>query len=214
MPEQSTFFSLILKHGRKLRLERGEYLYNEGDASRYIYAIESGLVGLYKVTSEGKEILLRVFGKGYFLGHRSFITGEEHHATAVVLSKSNIYQISTSSFSSLLENSQYARLVLRVLGKELRHCENRFAKMQEKDTLFRVAEALIFLKCRDPKYQWTRKEIADFCGLTMESVIRALSKLERDRFLKKEGRLLELSLSPENLCRYGISRLQEMSLLN
>jgi len=198
-------FNAIAEHGIQNEFNRGKFLYREESPSQHIYAIKSGLVGLYKVTSEGKEILLRVFGNKFFFGHRSFLAGEVHHASALILNRSEIYQISADKFLSILEKNKLYLFVMQVLSKELRVCENRFVNMQEKDTLQRVAHTLVFLKCRDPEHHWSRKEIADYCGLTMESVIRSLSRLEKDGFLFKEGRNLKLSMSQEHLCKYGIT---------
>ena len=57
-----------------------------------------------------------------------------------------------------------------------------------KTVINRIIESLVFLKHRQPDYQWTRREIGEFCGATTETVTRVLTKLETAGLITKDGR--------------------------
>ena len=182
--------------------DTGEFIYREGDTPENIYLIEDGLVGLVNMALNGQETLLRVFGNQYIFGHRSLMAGENHHASAVVLRKSKILTLCFHSINDVLENMpEFLPIITKILAKELKYSEMRFAGITSKKVTSRIIESLIFLKNRYPEYKWTRREIGEFCGAQTETVTRALTKLEKEGLIKKSGRDI-IIVDEENLfCR-------------
>lgn len=182
--------------------EAGDFVYNEGDTPENIYFIEDGLVGLVNMAMNGQETLLRVFGKNYIFGHRSLIAGEKHHASSLVLRKTKIVTLCFHSAEEIQkEMPEFMTVISKILAKELKYAEMRFAGLTSKKVTSRIIESLIFLKNRYPEYKWTRREIGEFCGAQTETVTRALTKLEKEGLIKKNGRDI-IILDENNLfCR-------------
>lgn len=188
----SKLFDLLkseLPKFRKRQFKRNEIIYNEGDIPQALYLIESGIVGLFHISQNGHETLLRVFSKNYIFGHRSFIAQEEHHASSVCLTPSTIYEVNYEVFKSVCsQNSAILMELARVLAKELRNSELRLSGLQDKSAHRRIVEGIVYLKLKHPNYTWTRKEIADFAGSTLESVVRVLTNLQELNLIEKQGR--------------------------
>lgn len=173
--------------------KRGEIIYHEGDNPNKLFFVQSGLVGLFHISETGKETFLRVFGKDAIFGHRSYLAEEPYHATAIVLAPSLIISISKEECDRICqENPLFMKLMAKKLASDLGNTELRMAGLQDKSAFKRIAESMIFLKLRYPNHTWTRKEIAEFSGSTLESVARAMTDFESQGFIKKIGRDFEI----------------------
>lgn len=160
-----------------------------GEAPKGLFFVFEGLVGLYNTNEQGKERLLRIFGKGQCLGHRSLLAKDAYHANARVIEKSQIGFISSKKAMELLAtNHEFCFKMLEKLAKELKHAELRLASSTESQVSERVAEAMLYLKETYPTHKWTRNEIAYYCGSTGPTVIRTLSDFEKKGIIKQEGR--------------------------
>jgi CRP-like cAMP-binding protein len=182
--------------------KKGDTLYQRGDVSKGLYYIESGLVALTNISDNGQEIMLRVLGNKYWVGNRSFIAEEKYHATAVILKDTHLLFLPLKNIQELLE--KYPTLLCHLAQKmswELRISEERFYDMACREAQGRIIEAFIYLKTRHPDYLWTRREIAEFTGSTIETVTRIFSSLEKEGFLKKEGRDIQI-IDEDSLLEY------------
>ena len=178
----------------KRRLEFKEYrrtekIYRAGELPLGVYFISRGLVGLTIATTAGKDHLVRLFGQRQFFGHRSILAGEDYHATAVALEPTNIIFLPRQDLDEAL--SSFPSVIFKMsqtMASELRSCEVKFAAQTDQDVTLRVIETVIYLLKMFPEHQWTRKEIAEYCGSTPPTVIKVLAKLESRSLISQEGR--------------------------
>ncbi|WP_295904873.1 Crp/Fnr family transcriptional regulator [uncultured Bdellovibrio sp.] len=169
--------------------KRGDVIYRAGEEPQNIYFVESGLVGLALWGESGKDHLVRLFKQGQIFGHRSLFAQEKYHATATVIDESQIRFLNKSQMRERMKgNCDLAEKLLETLAKELRQAEARQLVLNEKDATTRIAEAVVYLKELHPQYDWTRQEIADFCGSTTPTVIRTLAKFADDGLIEQRGR--------------------------
>lgn len=196
----------ILDTGLKKQFRKGDMLFNKGDQSKTLTYINKGIVGLVNLAPNGHESLLRIFGEKFFLGYRSFLVGEPYHASAMALSEGELLVFPYSSAEEVqAKNPELFLHLTRMLARDLRIAEERFNDITGKRVVSRIIETLIFLKQRHPNYQWTRREIGEFCGAKTETVTRALTKLEKAGLIRKDGREIHLS-SIEELLKYSESQ--------
>lgn len=175
------------------KFKKGDILFNKGDLSTLTY-IGKGIVGLVNLSLSGHESLLRVFGDKSFLGYRSFIVNESYNATAIALTDGELLIFPYQSSENLLEvNKSLFFHLSKMLARDLRISEERFNDVTGKRVTSRITETLIYLKQHHPTYQWTRREIGEFCGAKTETVTRALSKLEKRGLISKVGREIHLN---------------------
>lgn len=179
----------IFNISKKLDLKKGDFVYQEGDLPKGIYFVKNGLIALVNYSKSGEETLLRLFGNQFFFGHRSLIANEPHHANTIALRDSTIYHLPLANLDDLIKTlPEIIPNILVTLSKELRMSEQRLHDYHGQRATARIIESLLFLKCRDNQYKWTRREIGDFSGTKMETVTRVLSKLEQEDLIEKRGR--------------------------
>ena len=179
----------IIDKSSIINIKAGDLLYSKGETADCFYFIKDGLLALIDTSPNGAEILLRVFGNNFFIGHRSFIANEEFHASAEALKDSIVYKLPFISANDLLDQSPNILLhITQMLARDLRMSEERLNAFNGKRVASRIIDALVFLKQRQESYQWTRKEIGEFCGAKTETVTRTLSTLESLSLIEKDGR--------------------------
>jgi CRP-like cAMP-binding protein len=169
--------------------KRGDRIYSTGDTPEYLYLVSSGLVGLTILSPAGAEHLLRLFGRGSYFGHRSFLAQETYHADAIALEPTRIYCVPGEFVRSALKNDfQLTSDLLQQLARDLGRAERQRVDWLEADVNSRVAQALIYLKERYGQHRWTRAEIASFCGSTVSTVIKTMARFEDQGWISQQGR--------------------------
>lgn len=186
------FYQLVkpsIQSSSRLNFKRGEIIYHEGDHPKYLYFIESGMVGLFHISESGKETFFRVFGKDDIFGHRSYFAEEPYHASSIALSPVSLVFISKEECQKICgTNPELLMKMVSQMARDLGKAELRMAGLLDKTALNRISESLIYLKLKYPDYVWTRKEIAEYSGSTFETVARVMTKLEKNNLIAKKGR--------------------------
>lgn len=187
-----------------LELKRGETVYRQGDQPRGLYFVGSGLIGLVKLGTSGKEHLLRFFKQGQFFGHRSLFSKEPYHGSTIALEPTKLKLVPLDAIQTAI--GQHPRMlmdVVQVLSRELRRCEDQHVMILDNQINARVAQSLVYLKDLHPQHNWTRQEIANFCASTVSTVIKSLAELEALGLIRQDGRSIQI------IDRHGLIALQE-----
>ena len=193
----------LREFGRERVYSKGDVLYNKGDRPSGLYYIQDGMIGLINLATNGTESLLRIFGEKFFIGYRSFVVNEDYHATAVALTDVKLIYFPFENAESILTKCPKMLLhISQMLSRDLRMAEERFNDLTGKRAINRIIESLLFLKQRRPNYQWTRREIGEFCGAKTETVTRVLTQLENDGLIQKDGRDISIP-DPKKLLEYS-----------
>jgi CRP-like cAMP-binding protein len=179
LPENITDSSVTLN------LEKGDFLYHRGEKPNGFYFIKSGLMAITDISPNGNESLLRVY-----------------HASSLALEDSTVIRLPFTSVEQL--QNEYAGVFLHItqmLARDLRMAEERFNDLTGKRVMSRIIDSLLFLQRRKPDYQWTRREIGEFCGAKTETVTRSFGKLEGLGLLQKNNREIIVP-DPQKLLDY------------
>lgn len=180
-----------------MQIKKGEILYHQGDEAKGIFFVTKGIVGLKHVTATGREHLLRFFKCHHFFGHRSLLTHEPYHATAIALEPCDILFLPKQEALTLLEREPHLyKALAQVLANELKRAELQRVLILENQILARTAQSIIYLKELFPSHNWTRQEIADFIASTPTTVIKALAELEHRGLIDQIGRRIEIKDRP------------------
>lgn len=158
-----------------------------------MFCIQTGRVKLCRASRDGAVQLVGLVGPGQFLGHRELVTGHDCSYTAEVLAAGDICFIPRDTLlQELSSDPGVAHNVMRALANSLEQAESRLLEMACTRAEGRVARLL--LQCSDEGKvdPLTREEMAQFCGLTVESVSRALRGMGRQGLLAFEGRRIHV----------------------
>jgi CRP/FNR family nitrogen fixation transcriptional regulator len=165
--------------GAAMTFERNAEIYGEGETADYVYKVLSGSVRTYKVLSDGRRQVTAFFLPGDVFGIES---DDEHSNSAEAIDKSVILLVRRSSLFNLAEsNSEVARHLWEITAAELRRSQDhallliKTAKERIAAFLLDMAKRLAGKGCLE--LPMSRQDIADYLGLTIETVSRTLTLL-------------------------------------
>jgi CRP/FNR family nitrogen fixation transcriptional regulator len=159
---------------------KDQEIYGQGERAELVYEVKRGAVRSYKVLSDGRRQISAfhlphdIFG--WEIGPTYRFTAEAVvDATVRVVRRQTLEYVATTDIG-------VTRNLLSIAMKELEHAENQMMLLGRKTSLERVAAFLLEMDERLPKSSvlalpMTRRDIADYLGVTVETVSRDLSQL-------------------------------------
>lgn len=201
---------------RTVRYRADQLLFHEGEPGFGLYLICAGKVKLTKRTSAGKRLILQLRGPGDVLGAETAFGGDAYIADAQALEDATLHFIEKNAFLALMEHAP--RMALRLiqdLSQDLRLCQSKLIETAYESGQERLAHALMSIARRyglprpqgvELGLELTRGELAELAGLTAETTIRILSKLQRRGWIALSGsRILLLDVKAvEGLIEPGL----------
>lgn len=169
--------------GASMDYARNAEVYGEGELAEYVYKVMSGAVRLYKLLDDGRRQINGFYLPGDIFGIEM---GKEHHFSAEAVAQSRILVVKRSALVSLASReNKVANELWSVTARELQHVQNLMTTLGRKSALERVAAFLLEMAKRVHNNQMidlpmSRQDIADYLGLTIETVSRTFTQLESD----------------------------------
>jgi CRP-like cAMP-binding protein len=166
--------------GAPMSFPRNAEIYGEGEPADYLYKVVSGTVRTYKVLADGRRQVSGFYLPGDIFGLE---TGENHSFSAEAIAECNVLVINRSALVALAgRDHDVARQLWTLTSGELRRVEGHILLLI-KSAQERVAAFLLEMAERVPagnavELPMSRQDIADYLGLTIETVSRTLSRLE------------------------------------
>jgi CRP/FNR family transcriptional regulator, nitrogen fixation regulation protein len=166
--------------GAPMAFARNAEVYGEGEPADYLYKVIAGTVRTYKVLNDGR----RQIGAFYLVGDVFGLEmGEEHTFSAEAITDSKVLIIKRSAVVGLAaRDHEVARQLWTLTSRELRRAQDHIMLLV-KTARERVASFLLEMASRMPsgdaiELPMSRQDIADYLGLTIETVSRTLTLLE------------------------------------
>jgi len=191
---------------------RGKEIFGEAEPANYVYQITEGAVRTFELLADGRRQIGAFHLPGDVFGIE---TGDTHRFTAEAIIDTTVWIANRRSlFEGADKNISAMKDVLKLITRNLHHAESHLMLLGRQTSLERVAA---FLTEMDERLQspttmllpMNRRDIADYLGLTLETVSRSLSMLEREGILSLPGhRGKEIVLHRRSkLARLGLLRL-------
>lgn len=165
-------------------LKAGEGLIRQGDPAGHMFNITSGSVRVYKLLPDGRRQITGFLFAGDFVG---LATGDDYAFSAEAIEDATLCRFRKSDYRALIrETPALESALLERATHELAAAQNQMLLLGRKTALERVASFLLNLP-DDPvrpmtdglvRLPMTRAEIADYLGLTIETVSRVFSRLK------------------------------------
>ncbi|WP_375304959.1 helix-turn-helix domain-containing protein [Bradyrhizobium sp. A11] len=166
--------------------KKGMEIFGEREPAEYVYQVKSGAVRSYKLLSDGRRQIGAFHLSGDIFGLEN---GTHHRFTAEAIVKTSVRLIKRQRLQLVADNdAKVANNLLSMTTSNLEHAENHMLLLGRKTALERVAAFLDEMNSRHNaagvmSLPMSRRDIADYLGLTIETVSRAVTRLHRARVL-------------------------------
>jgi CRP-like cAMP-binding protein len=167
--------------GALVPFARNSEIYGENEPADYLYKVVSGTVRTYKVLVDGRRQIGGFHLPGDLFG---FETGDEHTFSAEAITDCKIIVIRRSTVVALAaRDNDIARQMWALTARELQRVQDHIMVLI-KSAQERVAGFLLEMAGRAAgggaiELSMSRQDIADYLGLTIETVSRTLTQLEK-----------------------------------
>ena len=175
------------------RYVRGESIFSEGQAGSGFYVIIGGRVKIFKLSSEGKEQILHIFGPGEPFGEVPVFEGRRFPAHAVALEDSRFLFFPRSSFVELIKKNPSLSLnMLAVLSRRLRRFTALVDDLSLKEVPGRLAAHVLYLSdkkdgANEFPLDLPKGQLAGLLGTIPETLSRILTKMVKQGLIESEG---------------------------
>lgn len=188
----------IIKLTKHPIYKKGEYLCNEGDTFATLFIVNEGRVKLSKFNVDGKEQILNIISEGGIFGEYHILSDSEpYNFSAIALTDMKICTLSKESLDYLLDkHPSINRKVFMEISKKLIQTENLVQNISSVNSDAKVAYVLLeFANNYGEKTEngirielpISREEMANYAGLTRETMSRKLSLMSKNGLIEAEG---------------------------
>lgn len=167
--------------------KKGDALFQEGDAADRFLVVTAGRIKVFKVTPDGRQLILEIFGPGDPVGAVAVYEERSYPATAIALEDAEAVTVPRRDFFALLDaHPTLVRGLLLALTRRLMELTVRLSELTGGKVESRIAR--LFVKLGEQlgrptddggvfiPMSLTRQELADLIGTTIETCIRIMSR--------------------------------------
>lgn len=181
-------------------IKKGEPIFEEGESINGVFCVKDGVCKLSKLSSNGKDQIVKLVKPGELLGQRSLISEEPTNLSAVALEDMQVCFIPKSEIMNFFnKNNNFSMNMMRTICGDLREADDHMVNMAQKTVKERLAETLLYLEDNFGKnedgtlhIQLSREELAGMIGTATESCIRLLSELNKSGYIELIGKKIAL----------------------
>ena len=172
--------------------KKGAPIFAEGDDGVGFYILVSGQVKIYKLSIDGKEQILHIFGPGEPFAEAAIFTGRSFPAYADAMQDSRVFFIPRDSFVSLIkDNPSLAMNMLGALSLRLKKFAGMIEALSLKEVPGRLASHLLLLNRQHDSDEFplniSKTQLASLLGTIPETLSRIFKKLAKAGYLEMEG---------------------------
>jgi CRP/FNR family transcriptional regulator, anaerobic regulatory protein len=190
--------SIILSHAS---LGRGECVFSAGDAFHSIYAVRSGAIKTSFPASDGHPQISGFHLPGELLGLEAISDGR-YRCTAEAMERSDVCEIPYERFEQLASRAPELHTRLQqIMSSEIGYARRLTMLRHKKSTRAQLAVFLLNLSSRLQqrgfsaqicRLSMSRKDLANYLGVSVETVCRLFARLQADGILRIQKRSVHL----------------------
>ncbi len=175
----------------QVRVAAGKTIFSEGELADSVFGLSRGFVRLYKLLPDGRRQILGFALPGDFLG---MPINDKHRLSADTIGEVTLSRFSRIKLANfVLSSPNVLRLLMEFAARQLEMAQDQIALIGRRSAEEKVS---IFLVNWRSRLTWItafseavplpmpRQDIADFLGLTLETISRTFTKLEQRKAIR------------------------------
>lgn len=186
---------LASMQARKFR--RGDFVFRASDTDQNVYFLRRGRIKLYRLSEEGREIIMRFCVSGELFGLIDTVRGTRRAISAEACSESEVYVMARERFHEYLEaHGKLAVFIMTMFSRRVHALGDMLTRFISSDVNARVLWLIKHLSDRhgvrsgndvEISIPLTHQEIANMAGTTRQTVTSVLAELRRQNVVFQEN---------------------------
>ena len=188
----------LCNHKEEQSFRKGEIINHEGEKIADFKYLKSGLVKLYRRTSTGEEQVITITRPFEFVSNMSIFSEDRYKYSVSAVEDSVVCVVKLDFIKELfMKNGGFAMGLLTKISKINDKIINQTLDIRQKNLVGRVAFVLLYFTKEIYSSMVfdlpiSRKEIADYIGMSTANVIRTISDFKKDGIIKVFGKTIEI----------------------
>lgn len=181
---------LINENKRLVTFKKGEVIVKQGAPMSHVLSFISGIAKVYIEGTSNRNLVLQFIKPTNFLGTPGIYANQIHYSTVSAVEESSVCFIDIHVFKEIISgNKQFANEFMKLISLNGIFNYERFICLTQKNIHGRLADGLIYLHekvfdKRDHNIVISSQDIAEFTGMSRDSVIRTIKEFQTDKLLK------------------------------
>lgn len=188
----------LCNHKEEQFFRKGEVINHEGEKISTFKYLKSGLVKLYRRTSTGEEQVITITRPFEFVSNMSIFSEERYQYSVSALEDSVVCMVKLDFIKELFfKNGAFAMGLLTKISMINDKIISQTLDIRQKNLIGRVAFVMLYFtkeiyKSRVFDLPVSRKEIADYIGMSTANVIRTMSDFKKEGIIRVFGKTIEV----------------------
>ena len=181
-----------------IRYKKGETIIKQGTVFNHVISFNAGLAKLNIEIDSKRNLLIGLIKPSEILAGPNMFADNKYTFSVTALIDSTICMIDLDTFKKIFKsNDEFAESFLNSFSQRYIDTCKRFVSLTQKQMHGRVAEALIFLSetvydSDNFELYLSRQELADFTGMSKESICRVLKEFNNDNIVLSKGKMVSI----------------------
>lgn len=199
---QSEFFRSISPAGRRAiaaiciprMLRKREMLFMEGETGHSMFLMAQGAVQLFKTSSEGKEVVIKLVRAGEIFGEVVLFEQDRFPVSACALTPAQVFLLPKKQFDCLLEQEDFRRDFVAMLLAKQRYLSDQIFRLSALDVEQRFFHFLRdqYGEREEYRIDVTKRDVAAAIDALPETLSRLLLKLKDEGSVQWDGEKLRV----------------------
>jgi len=167
-------------------VEKGRIIYMPEDSGEVLFILRRGRVQLYRLSADGRKLVLSILGPGTIFGEMSLVGQGMHQTFAEAVEDSTVCVMGRADVERLiLSEPQVALRLVAVIGQRLTEAESRLRDIAFKSVPARVASLLLRLAGENGAVVegFTHQELSEIIGTYRETTTQTLNEFRNRGYL-------------------------------
>ncbi len=185
---------LVRSSRTQVQFRKGDNLAKQGTFASYVMFMVKGLAIQYVESDLTKNYNLRIIQPGEFIGLSSVFSVNTFSYSSIAITDCHVFLVEKTAIAQIIStNGTFGLSLIKRYSEQNMNLYDIIRKVLYKQMNGRMAEALLYLNNIKPQYpdifqNLTRKDLADFAGISTESAVKLLKSLEKDQILQLDGK--------------------------
>jgi len=177
---------------------KGQTIFLEGDKGKGFFVVRLGLVKIYKISTGGKEKILRIVKPHEFFGPVPLFSGETYPASADAMKSTKAFFFPRNVFINLIKkNPDIALNMLDALSDRLRQFTIQVEDLSLKEIPSRLAAYFLHVSKEESRndvftLEIPKAQLASLLGTIPETLSRILSKMREAGIIEIQGNKIKI----------------------
>ena len=195
---------------QKFSFKKSQIIFQEGDRADGLYMVATGKIKVFKLSAEGKEQILHIYGPGNTFGEVPVFEGKHFPATSMALEKSEVIFLPRNRFVELISTTPALSMnMLADLSRRLRGFTIQVENLSLKEVPARLAAYIITLAEEQDNEDTvelpiSKAQLANLIGTTPETISRMLKKMGTKALIRTQGKNIQI-MNMDRLCELSES---------